>query len=156
MTTSVELDGVAGGWDFDSAQVSDDKGDRLYGSGLAQAATSEPSGQPTEPPATSSDPAPSASGEPVPVDVGSGAPVQQSAGNPALGADALVEYTADAGNVVRLPTNVSIENIRVEGSDLVLEQADGTLITIKDAASNVPTFIIGDVEVPRVALRRRL
>ena len=34
----------------------------------------------------------------------------------------------------------------------MLEQADGTLVTIKDAAANVPTFVIGDVEVPRVAL----
>ena len=86
------------------------------------------------------------------MDVGSGAPVQPGAPGSAPATDAPLVYTADAGNVVRLPANISIENIRVEGSDLVLEQADGTLITIKDAAANVPTFIIGDVELPRVAL----
>ena len=84
------------------------------------------------------------------MDVGSGTPVQPGAAAPETSTP--LEYTADASNVVKLPANVSIENIRVEGSDLVLEQADGTLVTIKDAAANVPTFMIGDVEVPRVAL----
>ncbi|OWK21976.1 hypothetical protein AJ88_13615 [Mesorhizobium amorphae CCBAU 01583] len=59
---------------------------------------------------------------------------------------------ADASNVVRLPANVSIDNIRVDGRNLVLEQPDGSVIVIKDGALNVPTFILGDVEVPRVAL----
>ncbi|WP_206532446.1 Ig-like domain-containing protein [Mesorhizobium sp. M7D.F.Ca.US.004.01.2.1] len=54
--------------------------------------------------------------------------------------------------MVRLPANASIDNIKVDGHNLVLEQADGSVIVIKDGALNVPTFIIGDVEVPRVAL----
>ncbi|WP_189524403.1 hypothetical protein, partial [Mesorhizobium sp. M4B.F.Ca.ET.143.01.1.1] len=62
------------------------------------------------------------------------------------------EYNAEAGNVVKLPANVSIDNIKVEGHNLVLVQADGSESIIKDGARNVPTFIIGDVEVPRVAL----
>src|SRR5689334_13401739 len=103
MTTSVELDGVAGSWDFDSAQAADEKGDRLYGPELAQATTSEPSAQPAEPAAPASDTAPAASGEPVPVDAGSGAPVQQNAASPAPATGVPAEYTADAGNVVRLP-----------------------------------------------------
>ena len=143
MTTSVELDGVSAAWDLDDLQPADDKGDRISGAVVAQSTTSEPAATPAEP-------APAASGEPVPVDVGSGTPVQPGAAAPAN--DTPLEYTADASNVVKLPANVSIENIRVEGSDLVLEQADGTLVTIKDAAANVPTFMIGDVEVPRVAL----
>ena len=145
MTTSVELDGVSAAWDFDDLQPADDRGDWVSGSVVAQAENSEPASTPAETP-------PAATGEPVPVDVGSGAPVQPGAPGSAPATDAPLVYTADAGNVVRLPANISIENIRVEGSDLVLEQADGTLITIKDAAANVPTFIIGDVELPRVAL----
>ena len=145
MTTSVELDGVSAAWNLDSLQPADDKGDRLSGDVVAQSTPAEPAAKPAEP-------APAASGEPVPVDVGSGTPVQPGAAAPNPATDAPLEYTADASNVVKLPANVSIENIRVEGSDLVLEQADGTLVTIKDAAANVPTFMIGDVEVPRVAL----
>ncbi|MDX8510099.1 DUF5801 repeats-in-toxin domain-containing protein, partial [Mesorhizobium captivum] len=114
-------------------------------------------------------------GEPVPVDVDSGAPAQgadnaqnaQGADKPAADANAPAsnapaanaaasnvphEYHAEAGNVVKLPANVSIDNIKVDGHDLVLVQPDGSEIVIKDGALNVPTFIIGDVEVPRVAL----
>ncbi|RVD52933.1 hypothetical protein EN750_28000, partial [Mesorhizobium sp. M7A.F.Ca.ET.027.03.2.1] len=97
-------------------------------------------------------PAPAAS-EPVPVDVG-GAPVKPEAPAEAKAPPAAAphEYVADASHVVRLPANASIDNIKVDGQNLVLEQADGSVIVIKDGALNVPTFIIGDVEVPRVAL----
>ncbi|WP_189363029.1 DUF5801 repeats-in-toxin domain-containing protein, partial [Mesorhizobium sp. M4A.F.Ca.ET.022.05.2.1] len=104
--------------------------------------------------------------DPVPVDVGSGAPVQPEApaaaanppanGAPAAAANAPAgaahDYVADASNVVRLPANVSIDNIKVDGHNLVLVQPDGSEIVIKDGALNVPTFILGEVEVPRVAL----
>ncbi|MBN9244063.1 MAG: hypothetical protein J0I98_14825, partial [Mesorhizobium sp.] len=59
---------------------------------------------------------------------------------------------AEAGNVVHLPAGVSVDNIKVVGQDIVLQQADGSVIVIKDAALNVPTFFLGDVEVPRVAV----
>ncbi|PBB98796.1 Ig-like domain-containing protein, partial [Mesorhizobium sp. WSM3862] len=119
-------------------------------------------------------------GEPVPVDVGSGAPAKgdgnaqnaQSTAKPAADGNAPAanapagnapapntaasnvahEYHAEAGNVVKLPANVSIDDIKVDGHNLVLVQPDGAEIVIKDGALNVPTFIIGDVEVPRVAL----
>ncbi|WP_292090591.1 type I secretion C-terminal target domain-containing protein, partial [Mesorhizobium sp.] len=121
-----------------------------------------------------------AAGEPVPVDVGSGAPAKgdgnaqnaQSTAKPAADGNAPAanapagnaptpntaasyvahEYHAEAGNVVKLPANVSIDDIKVDGHNLVLVQPDGAEIVIKDGALNVPTFIIGDVEVPRVAL----
>ena len=94
-----------------------------------------------------------AQAEPVPVDAGSGQPLQAEQPRAAAAAqDAPTEYVADASNVVHLPANVSIDNIKVDGENLVLEQADGSVIVIKDAASNVPTFMLGDVEVPRVAL----
>lgn len=94
---------------------------------------------------------PAAQADPVPVDAGSGQPVQAQ---PSAAAPAQVqaEYVADASNVVHLPASVSIDNIKVDGDNLVLEQADGSVIVIKDAAANVPTFLLGDVEVPRVAL----
>ncbi|MDX8522164.1 beta strand repeat-containing protein, partial [Mesorhizobium dulcispinae] len=159
MTTSIELDAVSNSWDEHSTV-----GEHPISTGVqvAQAA----SGQ--------------AASEPVPVDVGSGAPAQgaantqnaQGADKPAVDANAPAanapagnapaanaaasnvphEYHAEAGNVVKLPANVSIDNIKVEGHNLVLVQPDGSEIVIKDGALNVPTFIIGDVEVPRVAL----
>jgi T1SS-143 domain-containing protein len=55
----------------------------------------------------------------------------------------------DAGNVVRLPANASLEDIRVAGPDLILVQADGTQIRVLGGALSIPTFVIGDVEVPQ-------
>src|SRR5690606_5170135 len=145
MTTGIELDGVSVAWDLDNLQPADDKGDRISGAVVAQSTASEAAATPAEP-------VPATTGEPVPVDVGSGTPIQPGTAAAEASAGVPLVFTADASNVVKLPANISIENIHVEGSDLVLEQADGTLIVIKDAASNVPTFVIGDVEVPRVAL----
>lgn len=94
-----------------------------------------------------------AQADPVPVDAGSGEPVQAAQPTAAAPAQAMpTEFVADASNIVHLPASISIDNIKVDGNNLVLEQADGTLIVIKDAAANVPTFLLGDVEVPRVAL----
>ncbi|RWA79532.1 S-layer family protein, partial [Mesorhizobium sp.] len=161
MTTSIEFDAVSNSWDEHTTV-----GEHPVSAGVqvAQAA----GGQAAQ------------SGEPVPVDVGKGAPAQgadnaqnaQGADKPAADANAPAsnapaanvpaanaaasnvphEYHAEAGNVVKLPANVSIDNIKVDGHNLVLVQPDGSEIVIKDGALNVPTFIIGDVEVPRVAL----
>ncbi|WP_432288650.1 hypothetical protein SLT36_29650 (plasmid) [Aminobacter sp. BA135] len=96
---------------------------------------------------------PAAKADPVPVDAGSGQPIQAAQPNAASQAQAApAEYAADASNVVHLPANISVDNIKVDGKNLILEQADGTEIVVKDAASNVPTFMLGDVELPRVAL----
>ncbi|TIX02831.1 MAG: hypothetical protein E5V44_16025, partial [Mesorhizobium sp.] len=51
-------------------------------------------------------------------------------------AGAAHDYVADARNVVRLPANVSIDNIKVDGHNLVLVQPDGSEIVIKDGALN--------------------
>ncbi|MET3596395.1 VCBS repeat-containing protein, partial [Mesorhizobium shonense] len=156
MTTSIEFDAVS---NFSDEHATVGEHPISAGVQVAQAA----SGQAAQ------------SGEPVPVDVGSGAPAQgadnaqnaQGADKPAADANAPAgnapaanaaasnvphEYHAEAGNVVKLPANVSIDNIKVDGHNLVLVQPDGSEIVIKDGALNVPTFIIGDVEVPRVAL----
>ncbi|MER9288528.1 Ig-like domain-containing protein, partial [Mesorhizobium australicum] len=138
MTNSIELDNLSNSWDEHS--VSNDHHDlTALTQVVAQAAPAEQAAAPAQT-------APAAA-EPVPVDVGGGAP---AAAPPA--ANAPHEYVADASNVVKLPANVSIDNIKVDGHNLVLEQADGSVIVIKDGALHVPTFIIGEVEVPRVAL----
>ncbi|RWG57412.1 MAG: hypothetical protein EOQ64_10840, partial [Mesorhizobium sp.] len=165
MTTSIEFDAVSNFSDEHATVGEQPISGVISGVQVAQAA----SGQ-TAP----------AAGEPVPVDVGSGAPAKgdgnaqnaQSTAKAAADANAPAasapagnapaantaasnvahEYHAEAGNVVKLPANVSIDDIKVDGHNLVLVQPDGAEIVIKDGALNVPTFIIGDVEVPRVAL----
>ncbi|MER9845581.1 Ig-like domain-containing protein, partial [Mesorhizobium australicum] len=138
MTNSIELDNLSNSWDEHS--VSNDHHDlTALTQVVAQAAPAEQAAAPAQ--------TGPAAAEPVPVDVGGGAP---AAAPPA--ANAPHEYVADASNVVKLPANVSIDNIKVDGHNLVLEQADGSVIVIKDGALHVPTFIIGEVEVPRVAL----
>ncbi|TIR89339.1 Ig-like domain-containing protein, partial [Mesorhizobium sp.] len=165
MTTSIEFDAVSNFSDEHATVGEQPISGVISGVQVAQA-----SGGQTAPVA----------GEPVPVDVGSGAPAKgdgnaqnaQSTAKPAADANAPAanapagnapapntaasnvahEYHAEAGNVVKLPANVSIDDIKVDGHNLVLVQPDGAEIVIKDGALNVPTFIIGDVEVPRVAL----
>ncbi len=62
------------------------------------------------------------------------------------------EVEADENNVVRLPQGVTIDDIRVDGANLVLVQADGAEITVLNGAIRVPTFIIGDVEISEEVL----
>ncbi|MER8753542.1 Ig-like domain-containing protein, partial [Mesorhizobium sp. M1050] len=138
MTTNIDLDSFSGSMDDHSAS-----GEHNSQISPAEMLVAQ---------ATSTQPAPAAS-EPVPVDVGAApAKPEAPATANAPAAAAAHEYVADAGNIVKLPSNVSIDNIKVDGNNLVLEQADGSVIVIKDGALHVPTFIIGDVEVPRVAL----
>ena len=59
---------------------------------------------------------------------------------------------ADAQNRVALPDGVTIDTIKVRGDDLILVQADGTEIRIAGAADNIPTFVIGQAEIPADAL----
>ncbi|WVT77437.1 DUF5801 repeats-in-toxin domain-containing protein (plasmid) [Sinorhizobium chiapasense] len=106
----------------------DGKGDRL----VAQAATR-------------------AEEEPQLVDPATGAPVKGAETAPQT-PPMPATVTADASNVVHLPAGASIEKIKVVGSDIVLEQPDGSTITIHNAALKVPTFVIGDAEIPRETL----
>ncbi|MBD9452227.1 tandem-95 repeat protein [Rhizobium sp. RHZ02] len=62
------------------------------------------------------------------------------------------EIVPDQNNVAHLPADVSIDDIRVEGNNLVLIQADGTEIVIVNGALHVPTFLIGDVALPQQAV----
>ncbi|MGV2099755.1 VCBS domain-containing protein [Rhizobium sp. 21-4511-3d] len=69
-------------------------------------------------------------------------PAPQAAAN-------LNEIVPDQNNVAHLAANVSLDDIRIEGANLVLVQPDGTEIVIVNGAAHVPTFLLGDVELPR-------
>ncbi|MBW9115885.1 VCBS domain-containing protein [Rhizobium cauense] len=62
------------------------------------------------------------------------------------------EIVPDQNNVAHLPADVAIDDIRVEGNNLVLVQADGTEIVIVNGALHVPTFLLGEVELPQQAV----
>jgi T1SS-143 domain-containing protein len=62
------------------------------------------------------------------------------------------EVTPDVNNIVHLATSVSIDDIRVDGANLILVQADGTEIVIVNGAVKIPTMLIGEVEVPQQVL----
>ncbi|WFU04858.1 VCBS domain-containing protein (plasmid) [Rhizobium sp. CB3171] len=63
-----------------------------------------------------------------------------------------IQIVPDNGNIVHLPANTSIDDIHVEGRNLVLIQADGTRIVIINGALHVPTFLIGEVTLPQQAV----
>ncbi|EHS53437.1 outer membrane adhesin like protein, partial [Rhizobium sp. PDO1-076] len=65
---------------------------------------------------------------------------------------AATRFVADAANTITLPVGVSLDNIEIDGNDIILVQADGTRIVIEGGALNVPTFLIGAVEVPQQVL----
>ncbi len=76
------------------------------------------------------------------------APVQAvSAGIP-------TEVTPDERNFVTLPAGIELDNLEfeVDGENLVLILADGTEIVVLGGAANIPTFVIGDLELPQAAL----
>ncbi|KPF41329.1 VWA domain-containing protein, partial [Rhizobium sp. AAP43] len=64
------------------------------------------------------------------------------------------QVVPDTKNVVTLPATVDLDNVefKVEGADLVLVLADGTEIIVQGGAANIPTFVIGEVELPQVVL----
>ncbi|WP_283195045.1 DUF5801 repeats-in-toxin domain-containing protein [Rhizobium sp. AN80A] len=62
------------------------------------------------------------------------------------------QIVPDQNNIARLPEGTAIDDIRVRGNDLILVQADGTEIVIVNGAVNVPTFLLGEVELPQQAV----
>ncbi|MCG5481935.1 MAG: VCBS domain-containing protein, partial [Ensifer alkalisoli] len=88
--------------------------------------------------------------EPQLLDPATGGPADDSGAAPVPRMPESVK--ADANNVVRLPAGISLENIKVVGNDIVLEQPGGAEIRIENAALNIPTFVIGDAEIPRETL----
>ncbi|MBZ9847933.1 DUF5801 domain-containing protein, partial [Mesorhizobium sp. CA14] len=163
MTTNIEFDAVSNSWDEHTSA-----GENHISTGVqvAQATSGQAASEPVPVDVGSGAPAQGAANTPAANQPAANAPANAPASNAAQGnapagtapaANAAAtnvphEYHAEAGNVVKLPANVSIDNIKVDGHNLVLVQPDGSEIVIKDGALNVPTFILGDVEVPRVAL----
>ncbi|WP_292899051.1 Ig-like domain-containing protein, partial [Nitratireductor sp.] len=90
-------------------------------------------------------------GEPVPVDPDTG-----QLGAASIVPDLPETVTPGADNIVRLPEGVSIDEIKLDGDNLVLVQPDGSTVTILNAALKVPTFLIGEVEIPELALAAAL
>ncbi|WP_417435582.1 VCBS domain-containing protein [Hoeflea sp.] len=74
------------------------------------------------------------------------------AGAASGGAPGISIVVPDADNRVMLAANASIETIQLDGNDLLLIQPDGSQIRIIGGALNVPTFVIGDIEVPQEVL----
>ncbi|GAB5460426.1 VCBS domain-containing protein [Hoeflea alexandrii] len=68
------------------------------------------------------------------------------------GAPGISVIVPDASNRVSLAADTSIEDIQLDGNDLLLVQPDGSQIRIIGGALSVPTFVIGDIEVPQEAL----
>jgi len=58
----------------------------------------------------------------------------------------------DTANRVTLTATASLEDIQLDGDDLLLIQPDGSQIRVIGGALNVPTFIIGDIELPQEVL----
>ncbi|QEL24126.1 type I secretion C-terminal target domain-containing protein [Bosea sp. F3-2] len=116
---------------IEAGQVSAEQGasDRAGHIQLAQAKTEAPASAPA--PVT-----------PTPPSAGSATDVTPPA----------VHFDAAASKVVRLPQGTSLDNIEITGKDIVLKQADGRTIVIDNGASNVPTLMVGDVEVPAETL----
>ncbi|MDM9647861.1 VCBS domain-containing protein [Rhizobium sp. S163] len=62
------------------------------------------------------------------------------------------QVVPDQNNIAHLPAGTAIDDIHVRGNDLVLVQADGTEIVIVNGALHVPTFLLGEVELPQQAV----
>ena len=67
-------------------------------------------------------------------------------------ASSVVSIVPDADNKVTLDADVSLEEIRLDGDDLLLIQPDGTQVRVIGGALNLPTFVIGDIEIPQEVL----
>ncbi|WP_313760861.1 DUF5801 repeats-in-toxin domain-containing protein, partial [Rhizobium sp.] len=62
------------------------------------------------------------------------------------------QVVPDQNNIAHLPAGTAIDDIHVRGNDLVLVQANGTEIVIVNGALHVPTFLLGEVELPQQAV----
>ena len=96
-----------------------------------------------------------ASSDLQPVDAGAATAPADAAAAVATNAKPVV-IIPDVDNVAKLPAGTSIENASVEGRDIVLKQPDGSEIVIKNAAVNIPSFIIDQVQIPQEALTAAL
>jgi len=50
--------------------------------------------------------------------------------------------------IVHLPAGTSLAAVQIAGDDIWLNQPDGSIIIITGGAADIPTFVIGDVQIP--------
>ncbi|WP_417413541.1 VCBS domain-containing protein, partial [Hoeflea sp.] len=79
-----------------------------------------------------------------------GSPSSGSSGS--SGTPGISVIIPDADNRVTLAASASIEDIQLDGNDLLLIQPDGSQIRVIGGALSVPTFIIGEIELPQEVL----
>jgi VCBS repeat-containing protein len=75
----------------------------------------------------------------------------QARGNAAVPAGAQ-RVTPGPDGVVVLPAEVSLNDIKVSGRDLLVQMPDGSVMVIVDGAVLVPQLVFGNVEVPATSL----
>ncbi|HEX2257862.1 MAG TPA: hypothetical protein VHG92_14410, partial [Afifellaceae bacterium] len=54
----------------------------------------------------------------------------------------------DADGMARLPEGTSLEQAQIVGTSLYFFQPDGSAVVILDALTNVPTILLGDIQIP--------
>ncbi|MGL3608504.1 DUF5801 repeats-in-toxin domain-containing protein [Rhizobium sp. G187] len=69
-------------------------------------------------------------------------------------AKAAIELAPDANNAIILPRDIDLDNadFRTQGADLIVVLSDGSELVITGGAANIPTFMIGDIELPQATL----
>ena len=71
---------------------------------------------------------------------------------PASDENAPLVIVARDGEVIRLPAGTSLEELEISGDNIVLRQADGSVIVIENGVNVVPTIVLGDIEIPAETL----
>ncbi len=68
--------------------------------------------------------------------------------------NSVMEIAPGADNTVMLPAGTNLDDavFRVEGADLIVVLGEGSELVVTGGAINIPTFLIGDVELPQEAL----
>jgi T1SS-143 domain-containing protein len=96
-------------------------------------------------------------GEPILVaQADTGAPEEPETGSPSQTAGTETDTTAptrtvievENGEILRLPAEASVDQPRINGTDLEFVQPDGSIIVVPNGAITGLTIFIGDVEIP--------
>ena len=66
------------------------------------------------------------------------------------------QIIAEDGIVIDIPADNSVSAILVNGNDIIIREANGDLILVKDGLKHLPTLHIGNIEVPSAALSASL
>jgi len=64
--------------------------------------------------------------------------------------------SADDVQIIDLPADQQISAILVSGDDLIIREANGDLILVKDGLKHIPSLHLGNLEIPAAALQASL